>query len=281
MKLPDKIFGQDVEGALERYLKSSKNMQQTAPETVVPVSTNMSNIPDLSQYILLEGRQHGSYSYPDLLVAMHRLGYDANAEQAAKTLGLNLRNTAFERDGHQYIGNFIWSEALALNLLLGNFTLNPRQFVDFLQLLKSGNACDGLGAKLDNGRVNAVLDEILTKREPWRGEWLDIYFTTMGNKLYATYGHNSIVNGQLEPQHTEPLENCLMETGYVDLLSANRQGIPTRRSIEQEIYYLPPWTGKAAWFTAVYDRADLSFLVGPEIGGALQHLGVRPAREKK
>ena len=104
--------------------------------------------------------------------------------------------------------------------------LSIRQYIDFLQLLKSGNVYDGRGAKLANGRVNEILDEILTKRDPWRAEWLDAYFKDVNGALHINYEHRN-VNGQLKPQRNEPLENCVMEDAYVNLFSANRQGLPT------------------------------------------------------
>ena len=183
-------------------MEAGKNRPQDAPNSFTPVSSAPStDINDLENYIILNGKTHGSYSYPDLLVAMHRLSYDADVEQAAKTLGLSLQNTANKQDGSKYIGKINWEEALKLNLLLGNFTLTPRQFVDFIQLLKSGNVYDGRSTKLDSGKVDVILDEITTKRGPWRTEWLDAYFKN--------------VNGQLKPQRNEPLENCVMEDSDV------------------------------------------------------------------
>ena len=92
----------------------------------------------LGNYIILPGRIHDSYEYPDLDVGMHRLSYGAEVKQVAKTLGLKLQNTASEENGHRYIGKINWEQALKLNLLLEHLTLNPRQFVDFKELLEEG-----------------------------------------------------------------------------------------------------------------------------------------------
>src|SRR3989344_4437046 len=49
---------------------------------------------------------------------------------------LQLQNSQKEADGTDYIGNMNWNIALTLNNKLGNMTLNPRQFIDFKELLE-------------------------------------------------------------------------------------------------------------------------------------------------
>ena len=210
-----------------------------------PVNANISN---LETYVTLPGKTHGSYSYPDLLVAMERTNFGSNWNQSHKALH---RENAF--------------------------MLSIRQYIDFLQLLKSGNVYDERGTKLPNGRVNEILDEILTKRDPWRAEWLDAYFKDVNGTLYFNYEHTN-VNGQLKPQHSEPLENCVMKDAYVNLFSANRQGLPTVKSRTQETYYWHPVNGRVARFGANSGRVYLDANGDPAV--SYSSLGVRPARLK-
>ena len=71
-------------------------------------------VSDPERDIILPGKTHGTYSYPDLLVGMERAH-----------LGTN------------------WGEAHAALHQEGAFMLTVRQYVDFLGLLKSGNVYNG------------------------------------------------------------------------------------------------------------------------------------------
>ncbi|MBS3083085.1 hypothetical protein J4454_04040, partial [Candidatus Pacearchaeota archaeon] len=70
----------------------------------------------LGNYLILEGRAHGSYEYPDTLIAKKR------SMQSKK-----------------------WQEAQDALKAEGKFMPTIRQYADFLNLLKSGNAYDGKG----------------------------------------------------------------------------------------------------------------------------------------
>ncbi len=50
----------------------------------------------------------------------------------------------------------------------GAFMPTIRQFVDFLNLLRSGKAYDGRGKLVDKSKLDGILDEIYTVRDPWR-----------------------------------------------------------------------------------------------------------------
>ena len=89
------------------------------------------------------------------------------------------------------------------------------------------------------GFVESVLDDILTRRDPYRAEWLNASFVKTGNIWTINYAHK-ISGGFVQPTVSETLETCLMEVGFVDLFSASRQGLPTRKSANQDIYFYPP-----------------------------------------
>jgi len=241
------------------------------------------NIRSQEEYILLEAKQHGNYSYPDLLVSIHRLGLTNEVEQAAGKLSLKVSNTAQEQDGHQYIGNIQWEPALKLNLLLGNLTLNPRQFIDFKELLEEGikgkKVYNGSGMLIDSKVLEGVYDEIFKVRAPWRAEWLDADFNVINQVLHINYNHR-IVNSSLQPQNSEPLEACLMKNCYVDLASANKQGLPIKESKTKEIYYWYPRNdnNSVAWFDADSDWAYLGCIRLPRY--SYSELGVRGAKNK-
>src|SRR3990167_8644695 len=92
------------------------------------------SIENTRRYIILEGKLHETYSYPDLLVSMGK------SHQAL-----------YEED---------------------SFMLNLRQYVDFLKLLKNGKAFDENGNLIEPKILELILDDIFEKRDPLRGEWI-------------------------------------------------------------------------------------------------------------
>lgn len=244
MKLPDEIFGQDVEGALERYLEGSQKSEETQTSTQPRTRTTSIEGINLADYIFLP--QHNLY------VA---------------------KETSYHGNDWYQAHDALHNERARM--------LTIREFVDFLELLKSGNVMDGLEQRLPENEVIAIYDNITEKRDPQREEWLDAGFKDINGVLHINYYHSN-VNGQLQPQNSEPLETCVMEDGYVDLFSANRQGLPTQKSRNEDFHYRHPRNECVAGF---YVSSD-SFWVGlgcyygdPE--GSSSVLGVRATREKK
>ena len=122
----------------------------------------------------------------------------------------------------------------------GAFMPTPRQFIDLLMHLRSDQPVyNGRGTLIEKSRIDSMLDDILTRRDPYRAEWLDANFKFVGPKLVVDFNHRIVREG-LIPENREPLEDCLMECRHVDLFSANRQGLPTRDSANQDIYFYPP-----------------------------------------
>jgi hypothetical protein len=244
----------------------------------IPVNKNtiISKVNNPRSYLILEGKTHDNYSYPDLLVGITRLGYDKEVEKAAKNLGLSLSNTATEQTtGKEYIGSINWGNALKLNLSLDSFTLSLRQYIDFLLLLKSGNAFYGDKSKADKKVLDNILDEILSVRDPYRVEWLDADFKLKDDKLYVNYAHK-LVNNILIPQKTELLENCIMEDCEVDLSSFNKQGLPTKKGNSFGYWFPRSDNNSVARFLAYSDWAYLSCFGNPSLSNGGR--GVRRAK---
>src|SRR3989338_788157 len=103
-------------------------LDNTIPEfkSTSPSAGTSAPVEEPGGYIILPGRKHGSYDYPDLLVPTDRSHKGKNWHQTQESLYLD-----------------------------GAYMITPRQFVDFINLLRSGNVYDGLGVKLDNKRVKA------------------------------------------------------------------------------------------------------------------------------
>ncbi|MDO8564196.1 MAG: hypothetical protein Q7R87_04255 [Nanoarchaeota archaeon] len=237
------------------------------------------------EYIILPSTTHGTYRYPDLLVAKHRLGYDTDVKRAAKELGLHVQNTAQEQDGTVYIGEINWENALKLNAKLGNVTLNIRQFLDFQELLKAGmgnarKVYDGAGTKLDSAELTRMYNEIREVRDPWRSEWLDNAFFKVSDTVMGTrYGHSLASNGTLKAAVTEHLGTHLREDTWIDESRFNTQGLPTTKSSAQILYYWFPRDGAVAGFYA--DSGGAWLVCGRDPSDTIATLGVRAARAKK
>jgi len=241
MKLPDTYFGKRIEGSYDRYLEESEKEPAKPPRTQ-NTSTSTDGV-NLADYVYLPSHS--------LYVAKERTHQDKTWYDTHEAL-------------HQE----------------GARMLTIKEFVDFLALLRTGNSLDGLEQRLPEDEVERIYKEITEVREPWRSEWLDADFKVVNDRLNINYNHRT-VNGNLKPQNSEPLDDCVRENSYVDLIgSANGQGLPTSKSDKQEFYYWRPLedNNSVAGFFAGSDRTCLGCDWDPQ--GSNSTLGVRVAREK-
>ena len=251
MKLPNKLFGIEAEEAYKRCLKEPKKPQ-------VPIQAPV-NINNQESYIILPERSHGTYSYPDLLVSMEKIHFDNNWYQAHEEL--NKENA---------------------------FMLTIRQYIDFINLLKSGDAFNEKGNKVHKNKLDSILDEILTVRDPWRAEWLDAKFNKISKGLLKgsewIINYHTINNGSLIPLKLELLEDCLMTDKLPGinldywLKNATKQGLPPSNTPTGDLWYWHPIDEAVAGFCAGSIGVSLSCYGNPLSSDA--SLGVRPARKK-
>ena len=220
--------------------------QPEEPETAIPAPQQSAG---KAAYIILPGHTHDAYSYPDLLVAKVRSHQSKDWNQAHQAL-------------HQQQASM----------------LTIRQFVDFLAHLKARKVYDGTGSKVAKADIKQLLEDILAQRAPWRAEWLDALFTEDNGIWKIKYGHQE-KKGKLVARYHEPLEACIREDCYVNLFSANKQGLPTRKVSKQEIYYWQPGNGTVARFLADSGRVDL-YCYGDR-RSSVAALGVREGRERR
>ncbi len=259
MKIPDRIFGRDREAELKKYLEAAAKKHEAPVQDerkIVPAT----DIQNPESYIVLEGQTYGNYSYSDLLVAMDK-----------KHHGKNWYETFEDLDKE------------------GAHMLTIRQYVDFLNLLKSGNVFSGAGNRVSSAILNKILYDILKVGGSYRAEWLDAKFRKQSkgilrkSELVIDYCH-SIGNGQLQPKYSETLETCLMKdrTPGIYLASwladATSQGLPPRDIKQGDLYYWHPIDGLVARFDAYSDRALLCCSRNPRYSNP--ELGVRSARAK-
>ena len=153
--------------------------------------------------------------------------------------------------------------------------LTLKEFADFLLLLRSGKAEDGLGNKIAKAELDNLYLDITEVRDPYRAEWLDAKFEVINGVLNLNYLHR-ISRKVSIPRYSVPLETCVMKNCKVELSSFNNQGIPTKEGTD--FNYWAPTKGRVARFIADAGGADLDCDGYPDssYGG----LGVRLVREK-
>ncbi len=220
-----------------------------------------SAIPNREQYIILPTKIHGKYSYPDTLVAM-------DLTHLGKT----------------------WYDTHKLLAAEGNKMLTICQFVDFINLIKTGRAFNGAGNPVDKRRLDTIIDNIMKVRNPVRAEWLDAKFESRGgfagvrNKMYINYNHTVDAAGNIKPGKTEQLEPYLKSDKKPGinvkqwLRDASIYGIPKPNIATGDLWYWHPRNDKVAWFDADSVRAFL--YCGRNPTNSDTRLGVRAAREK-
>ena len=223
MKLPDKIFGIETSKAYQDYLeraekKGDSGDGQEQPRIKMPASSSIQNA---NSYLILPGKKHGIYEYPDLLVSTTR---SHNGED--------------------------WNRSHEFLKQEDSFMLALRQYVDFLNMLRSGNAYDGSGKKVNKSALDGILEDITKVKSPWRAEWLDAKFSSQNGKLQITY-HDYQGNEVIEP-----LESCLMrdKTAGIDLSywldNATPHGLPPSDNSDGNLYYWHPRNNAVARFGA-------------------------------
>ena len=236
-----------AQSLLDNTIPEFKSTAPSAAGTSAPVE-------EPGSYIILPGRKHGSYEYPDLLVPTERT----------------------------YIGKR-WHQTNEALYLEGAYMITPRQFVDFINILRSGNVYNGAGMKLDSKRVRFILDDILEKKDPYRAEWLDAKFSQSGRSTNVTY-HKIKSDGAIEDV-TVPLQECLMEDKQSGisleywLRNATNQGLPPKNITNGSIGYRYPKDKAVALFWAGYMGADLRADWVPTLSHSW--LGVRAAKIKR
>ena len=225
-------------------VKKTKS-EEAKPKTGVLNQTGF----NLSDYLILEGNTHGSYSYPDLLVARER-----------------------SKEGKN------WTDTQTELRTENSYMLTIRQFVDLLSMLKSDKVYDGTGTQLKSEEVTTLLNEIREVRAPYRSEHLDAKFNKQVTQTQITY-HKIKSDGSIE-EVTENLEECVMIDTRIDLNSwlanSTTQGLPKR--LKGDLYYHSPRHGAVARFIANTYGAGLNCYRSPINANA--SLGVRIVRKK-
>lgn len=173
-----------------------------------------------------------------------------------------------------------------------------KQFVDFVNLLESGEARDGTGAEVSDLEAGRILEDILGNYGC--GEWLDSKFIRKHQWIYLNQNYRyegycvTTWKSELLKQNCLLYESLLYDTlvhtfCYADVFgSANRQGMPTKYG---DIgFYGPSEADPTVTIFGNWGEPVLICTADPEIksppnvklpvGLKLPAIGVRPVRLK-
>ena len=237
--LPDRIFGRNVDGAMEKVLNGDKSQPDPVPEQTVP-QISASN---LNGYIWV----------PSI-----NLHFAKNRDLNGKTW-----NQAMD---------IIYNQGINVKGQRAEMP-TPFEFMSCINYLSSGKV-DGL-SELER---QDILNDIL-KLGSYRGNWLNARFVKLGKGfknlgmekvVFNSVGKRDII--------TKPLEQCLWQDGWADINSGNSQGLLTNEygsGYEQgkNIYFWYPRETGVARFGAGSDGAGLRCDWGADFSNP--SLGVR------
>ncbi|MBS3146301.1 hypothetical protein J4471_01240 [Candidatus Woesearchaeota archaeon] len=216
------------------------------------------DIEDAENYILLEGKKYGNYSYPDMLISTRLKYFGQNWVDAHKKLRQE-----------------------------NSFMLTIRQFADFLKLLKLGIAYNGLGNKLGGYDLDRIQDEVLM---PEQREWLDASFTITRSKVFYMAFNNKIgPKDNPIPTYDQRLgENILRHQRSIDfdkwLNTKNKLGLPIKKQ-KGDLYFNRPSNNSVTYF-GVFQYAvprkpsnPIGYVLGNcDMSFSYPNLGVRSAK---
>ena len=215
-------------------------------------------------------------------VSKYRLGNNSQKDSIATALEKDSPtfNTAKELNGHPYIGNINWNQAMKLAFLYGApLTLKDHQL--YREILDQGRkeergVYDGGGNIVNSKECKQLYDELMGQRDPWRGEYLDAYFESGENNILYLLSDHRLRERILRPQRREELDpSTYRKDGFVDIPSFTKQGLPTKLENREQrnLYYFHPQDRSVAGFIAGSDGVDLSCCGVPQDSNS--GLGVR------
>jgi len=223
---------------------------------------------DLSKYIFLPKKRHGNQVHQPLLVSKERLSLEDAEPSIEYGSYHNLIDRAqnysmvasYDLDPNGYLGFLTWSEShkVLQNMNPQHIMLNPRRFIDFLDLLISSETYDGDGNKLSEVETKSILEQIIGKDKYAKSEYLDMHFDIQMGEMVVNYNH-VVLDNKLIPRNMELLEDYSMVSStsqdlYHWINNSNPQGLPKENYegvFTSNLYYNPPRNGCIVAFRAV------------------------------
>ena len=215
----------------------------------------------LKNYIILEGKLYGTYSYPDIFIALKKKHWRTSFTKTHKLLHCE-----------------------------GMFMLNMRQYVDLLNLLESRSVFYGDGTKVPQEIRQRLLNNIIDPQELSRGEWVDIVFSRKDREELITY-HQFLENRLIKKTEEIDPETLIAvrKPKLIDLLdwlrNSTHQGFPRADVTVGKVgYYYPctigsPSKARIICADSYYKRQEIHLQIGnPRI--SVSWMAVRPGKLK-
>jgi len=233
-KIPDKFMGISTKEAYESFVERTKNKELDKDETK-DVTKSLSVPADikLEDYIQIPNTYN-------LVISKY---------EPDEFKGLKWEETHFKLHEN---GLFMPSPALFMPY-----------FLNVIEAHKGKRKLyDGAGKVLDRNEIEDIYKHLTTNHingGAWA--WLNSKFSKDNQDKWYIETAN-VVNDKLEFDKSS-LEACLTEDCYIDFNSLNKQGLPIRKSTNQEykqgenIYYWHPRADRVARFNAYSDGAYL------------------------
>ncbi|MBS3146086.1 hypothetical protein J4471_00120 [Candidatus Woesearchaeota archaeon] len=183
---------------IDDYLGNLEQMQQNSNQNKLDTSIPSDK---LKNYIILEGKLHGTYSYPDILVPLSRTHYGNPFYQI---------HTMLQKEQ--------------------SFLLTMRQYVDFLKILESRSVFYGDGSKVEYSTIEKLLVDIKEPKHVPRGEWLDAVLSRKKNEdyiIFHQFENKKLVEKTVELEF-KTLKDCHNKRiSYQEwIIKSNDQGLP-------------------------------------------------------
>jgi len=185
---------------IDDYLGKIEGIRTLKKLFIPPLESGV-HISSLTE-IYLESKQYKNYSYPDLLVSPH------------------------------YLKAQNWQEAHIMADEFDSFVLTPRQFIDYLKLLKSGEAYNQSKKKINPKYLLNEFEKIINTDKLI---WLDAEFKLINGIKHIFYNHKPTSQGPIY-DNSDILDTSDYLKGYWslsvdDILSTkNSYGLPDHKS---------------------------------------------------
>jgi hypothetical protein len=247
---------EELEGELDA---AEQNM--AAKPAVKPIAQNTTDLlRDSAKYLLLPGRTHGNYSYPNTVISLDMV--------------------------HQGLS---WHDTHKALTAEGKYMPTIRQFVDFINELKSGQAVDASGEKIKDYVVTEVYNSIFQSGAITKVRWLNAIFYKISNEIYMNSSHRF---NQANPTRgmfgeSSRLLPCLTQNRVelgIDicdwLARATEQGLPPEDTHDGKLhYYAPRFDLSIARFVTGSRNASLICATCPRSMGPSYLIGVHSAQD--
>jgi hypothetical protein len=187
-----------------------------------------------SNYILLPANKRR----PERLVAKYRASEQMEEIKLLKTKFPQIADNLVDND-YGFMDRVQYNNIFTLATFLGHGICRLEDFIDFLQSLKSERARDGNGRMLKKNEANEILEDILGKKDSFRGKY-KIHGERFASRLVEEAGKVFLVSyaaTQKGPSIDKKEPAKYVKSKQVKSSSFNAQGFPTQKGKDWNFWF--------------------------------------------